>query len=209
MTGSAHVSLTVLLIWTLNLVDKSTGKAEWLDKTFPVDLESSYLHLKTTSAVGSNDIILLWYYDEDGNSAGGFQMVFYLGPKSSQNKVYIPFRVWFSGRLILHRWVHICWVFALLISEFKMVLFPKTACNYRVAWWLSFLSVFSVRLKLSKSYILNKGLSFAALQRRQIKSYYWARIISWRFCVNIVIYQNPKMGYIWPLSLSVTHSDKV
>ena len=57
-------------------MDKLTGKAEWLDKMFPVDLESSYLYLKTTSAVGSNDVILLLYYDEVGNTAGGFHVVF-------------------------------------------------------------------------------------------------------------------------------------
>ena len=46
------------------------------DKYIPADLETSYLHLRTTSTAGSGDKTLIWYYDEEGRVAGGIVIWF-------------------------------------------------------------------------------------------------------------------------------------
>ena len=37
----------------------------------PADIETSYLHVRTHSTEGSDNYILVWYYDEDKKPAGG------------------------------------------------------------------------------------------------------------------------------------------
>jgi hypothetical protein len=48
-------------------------------KDIPADLETSLLHVKTNSAVGSGDKTVIWYYDADGNSAAGIDIKFFSG----------------------------------------------------------------------------------------------------------------------------------
>ena len=40
------------------------------DKYIPADLETSYLHLRTNSTAGSGEETEIWYYNEEGRSAG-------------------------------------------------------------------------------------------------------------------------------------------
>ena len=40
------------------------------------DIETSYLHVRTYSTVGSDNYILVWYYDEDKIYAGGIGIQF-------------------------------------------------------------------------------------------------------------------------------------
>jgi hypothetical protein len=43
----------------------------------PIELETSYLHFKTNSEVGSKDRTRIWYYDKEGTrDAGGIEIVF-------------------------------------------------------------------------------------------------------------------------------------
>ena len=46
------------------------------DKSIPADLETSYLHLRTTSTARSGDKTVKWYYDEEGRVAGGIGIWF-------------------------------------------------------------------------------------------------------------------------------------
>ena len=50
------------------------------DKYIPADLETSYLHLRTTSTAGSGDKTLIWYYDEEGRRAGGIVISWFTSP---------------------------------------------------------------------------------------------------------------------------------
>ena len=47
------------------------------DKSIPADLETSYLHLRTTSTAGSDDYTVILYYNEEGKAAGGIAILFY------------------------------------------------------------------------------------------------------------------------------------
>jgi hypothetical protein len=42
----------------------------------PVELETSYLHVKTNSEVGSGNRTWIWYYDKEGSRARGIEIVF-------------------------------------------------------------------------------------------------------------------------------------
>jgi hypothetical protein len=42
----------------------------------PVELETSYLHIKTNSEVGSSDKTKIYYYGKEGSDAGGFGIYF-------------------------------------------------------------------------------------------------------------------------------------
>ena len=46
------------------------------DENIPADLETSLLHLKTNSVVGSGDYSVIWYRNVDGYSAGGLGIKF-------------------------------------------------------------------------------------------------------------------------------------
>ena len=46
------------------------------DKFIPVNLETSYLHLRTDSTVGSYDYTVIWYYDKEGRYTGGIGIYF-------------------------------------------------------------------------------------------------------------------------------------
>ena len=46
------------------------------DTYIPADIETSYMHVRTYSTVGSGDEILVWYYDEDKTPAGGLGIWF-------------------------------------------------------------------------------------------------------------------------------------
>jgi hypothetical protein len=46
------------------------------DTNIPVDLETSLLHFKTDSALGSSDNTVILYYGVDGNAAGGIGIWF-------------------------------------------------------------------------------------------------------------------------------------
>ena len=46
------------------------------DKYIPADLETSYLHLRTTSTAGGGDKTVIIYYDEEGRYAGGIAIWF-------------------------------------------------------------------------------------------------------------------------------------
>jgi hypothetical protein len=43
----------------------------------PVELDTSYLHVKTNSEVGSGDRTVIQYYDKEGREAGGIVIWFY------------------------------------------------------------------------------------------------------------------------------------
>ena len=45
-------------------------------KTISADMETSYLHVRTYSTEGSDNQILVWYYDEDKTAAGGIGIWF-------------------------------------------------------------------------------------------------------------------------------------
>jgi hypothetical protein len=47
------------------------------DTYIPADLETSLLHFKTDSTLGSGDYTVIWYYDVDGLVAGGINILFY------------------------------------------------------------------------------------------------------------------------------------
>jgi hypothetical protein len=47
------------------------------DVKIPVELETSYLKIKTNSAVGSRDDTLILYYDKEGRLAGGIEIWFH------------------------------------------------------------------------------------------------------------------------------------
>ena len=51
------------------------------DKFIPVDLETSYLHLRTNSTAGSRDKVVIRYRDENGMKAGGISIWFTLPMK--------------------------------------------------------------------------------------------------------------------------------
>ena len=46
------------------------------EKSIPADLETSYLHLRTTSTAGSGDKTVIWYYNEEERIAGGIGIWF-------------------------------------------------------------------------------------------------------------------------------------
>jgi hypothetical protein len=47
------------------------------DVMIPVELETSYLHVKTNSEVWSEDMTWIQYYDKEGRPAGGIVIWFY------------------------------------------------------------------------------------------------------------------------------------
>ena len=58
-------------------MNKSTGDPVVRDTFIPVDLETSYLHLRTNSATGSGDKSVAWYYHgEEELYAGGIDIWF-------------------------------------------------------------------------------------------------------------------------------------
>ena len=63
----------------------------------PADLETSLLHFKTDSALGSDDYTVIWYYDVDGLVAGGISIWFsstveYSLPDCQQYYTTLPVR---------------------------------------------------------------------------------------------------------------------
>ena len=46
------------------------------NKYITTDLDTSYLHVRTNSTVGSGDYTWIWYYDEEGRAAGGIVVWF-------------------------------------------------------------------------------------------------------------------------------------
>ena len=56
-------------------MDKSTGDPVVRDEYIPVDLETSYLHLRTNSATGSGDRTVVWYHS-GGTYPGGIDIWF-------------------------------------------------------------------------------------------------------------------------------------
>ena len=58
-------------------MNKSTGDPVVRDKFISVDLETSYLHLRTNSAAGSGDKIVAWFYKgEERSHVGGIAIWF-------------------------------------------------------------------------------------------------------------------------------------
>ena len=57
-------------------MNKSTGDPVVRDTFIPVDLETSYLHLRTNSATGGGDNSETWYYNDVGLYAGGIDIWF-------------------------------------------------------------------------------------------------------------------------------------
>ena len=58
-------------------------------KHIPADLETSNLHFKTDSVTGSKDKTVIFYYDNEGDIAGGFSISFD-GSKVTQSLVNCP-----------------------------------------------------------------------------------------------------------------------
>ena len=69
------------------------------DEFIPVDLETTYLHLRTNSATGSGDMTVVGYYnDKEGLYAGGIEILFtypvkYILVDCQKNYTTFPFSV--------------------------------------------------------------------------------------------------------------------
>ena len=63
------------------------NNADWLEiergNRFDYDLESTPLQIKTNSTVGSDDLVRVWFYDAEGQSAGRVDLYFRSTPRYS------------------------------------------------------------------------------------------------------------------------------